>query len=362
MRNAKVPLRDPSTALGMTAFVERAGFRTSVQDLGRTSFREFGVSTSGALDSFALRVANLLVGNDADAAGLEITLGGLQLRFEDERIVAWCGGEFDVRIGSQALPVGHVAHLRAGDELKVGRAQTGCRCWLAISGGIDVPVVLGSRSTDLRASFGGIEGRALRDGDVLMLAGRLGSSAFANQPSSRSRGTTAGREATADKSPPASGISSWGGPHDWVSPAKRYPVLRFVRGVDWSRFDDVTIQRFTSEAFAVSPDSDRMGVRLDGPELKRQDETDLISEAVAPGTIQVPPGGKPILLLGDCQTIGGYPKIANVITVDLGVAAQLRAGEGVRFSEVSLEDAHRLLAERQGDFERFRIGLSLQRS
>src|SRR6185503_18054383 len=150
-----------------------------------------------------------------------------------------------------------------GDELKVGRAQTGCRCWLAISGGIDVPVVLGSRSTDLRASFGGIEGRALRDGDVLMLASRLGSSAFANQPSSRSRGTTAGREATADKSPPATGISSWGGPHDWVSPAKRYPVLRFVRGVDWSRFDDVTIQRFTSEAFAVSPDSDRMGVRLD---------------------------------------------------------------------------------------------------
>src|SRR4030095_8610786 len=132
------------TAFRMTTrtnmIVQRAGFLTSVQDLGRTGFRQFGVSTSGALDSFALRVANLLVGNDAEAAGLEITLGGLQLRFEDERIVAWCGGEFDVRIGSQALPAGHVAHLRAGDELKVGGAQTGCRCWLAISGGIDVPV------------------------------------------------------------------------------------------------------------------------------------------------------------------------------------------------------------------------------
>jgi antagonist of KipI len=322
----------------MTAIIQRAGFLTSIQDLGRTGFRQFGVSTSGALDSFALRVANLLVENDERAAGLEITLGGLQLQFEDERIVAWCGGEFDVQIGSRVFPAGHVAHLQRGDELKFGRAQIGCRCWLAISGGIDVPVVLGSRSTDLRANFGGFEGRALCDGDVLPLRTWPGSPL------------------------PATGISSWTAPHDWASPASRHPNLRFLRGVDWSRFDDVTIQRFTIHEFSVSPDSDRMGVRFDGPELKRQDETDLISEAVAPGTIQVPPSGKPILLLGDCQTIGGYPKIAHVITVDLGIAAQLRAGDGVRFFEVSLQDAHRLLMERKRDLERFRIGLSLQRS
>jgi antagonist of KipI len=332
----------------MHVSVQRAGFLTSVQDVGRTGFRQFGVSTSGALDSFALRVANLLVGNDGGAAGLEITLGRLQLRFEDERIVAWCGGGFDVQIGSQALPAGHVAHLQAGDELKFGRAQIGCRCWLAISGGIDVPVVLGSRSTDLRANFGGIEGRMLRDGDVVPLAQRPGPSSFA--------------KATADKSLPTIGISSWTAPHDWASPASRHPSLRFVRGVAWSRFSDVTIQRFTMHEFGVSPDSDRMGVRLDGPELKRQDETDLISEAVAPGTIQVPPSGKPILLLGDCQTIGGYPKIAHVITLDLGIAAQLRAGDRVRFFEVSLQDAHRLLLERERDLERFRVGLSLQRA
>ena len=322
----------------MNAVVTRAGFLTSVQDLGRTGFRQFGVSTSGALDSFALRVANLLVGNDEGAAGLEITVGGLQLQFEDERIVAWCGGEFDVQIGSLALPAGHVAHLQADDELKFGRAQIGCRCWLAISGGIDVPVVLGSRSTDLRANFGGLEGRALRDGDVIPLSKWPGSPT------------------------PATAISSWTAPHDWASPASRHPSLRFIRGVDWNRFNDVTIQRFTQHEFTVSPDSDRMGVRFDGSELKREDETDLISEAVAPGTIQVPPSGKPILLLGDCQTIGGYPKIAHVITVDLGIAAQLRAGDGVRFFEVSLQDAHRLLLERERDLERFRIGLSLQRT
>ena len=322
----------------MNAVVTRAGFLTSVQDLGRTGFRQFGVSASGALDPFALRVANLLVGNDEGAAGLEVTLGGLQLRFEDQRIVAWCGGEFDVQIGSRAFPAGHVAYLQRGDELNFRRAEIGCRCWLAISAGIDVPIVLGSRSTDLRANFGGFEGRALRDGDVLPLCTWPGSSV------------------------PGNGISSWTAPHDWASPAKRYPNLRFIRGVDWSRFDDSMIQRFTDHEFSVSPDSDRMGVRLDGTELKRQDETDLISEAVAPGTIQVPPSGNPILLLGDCQTIGGYPKIAHVITVDLSIAAQLRAGDRVRFSEVSLKDAHRLLMERENDLDRFRIGLSLQRS
>ena len=316
--------------------IERAGFLTSVQDLGRTGFREFGVSSGGALDSFGLRVANLLVGNDQGVAGLEITLGGLQLRFEEERVVAWCGGGFEVQIASVRFPAGHAAHVQAGERLKFGRAQIGCRAWLAVSGGIGVSAVLGSRSTDLRAHFGGFEGRNLRDEDVLPLGVWLGSP------------------------PPAAGISSWTAPHDWVNPAKPKPILRFIHGVDWDRFNASSIQRLTTEAFKVSQDSDRMGVRLEGPELKRVDESDLISEAVAPGTIQVPPSGRPILLLGDCQTIGGYPKIAHVITVDLGVAAQLRAGDHVRFSEVSLTDAHRLLLEREGEFERFRVGISLQ--
>src|ERR1700692_4448552 len=176
----------------MSATAVRAGFLTSVQDVGRAGFREFGVSLGGALDSFALRVANVLVGNDEGAAGLEITLGGLQLRFEDERIVAWCGGGFDVQIGSRALPAGHVAHLQAGDELKFGLAQIGCRCWLAISGGIDVPVVLDSRSTDLRANFGGLEGRRLRDGDQVSLG-----------------------EFRQSETAAATGISSWTAHTDW---------------------------------------------------------------------------------------------------------------------------------------------------
>ena len=333
----------------MSLIVERAGFFSSVQDLGRVGFREFGVSTSGALDSFALRVANLLVGNEDGAAGFEITFGGLQLCFQDERIVAWCGGQFDVQIGSSPLLAGRVARLQAGDELKFGRAQIGCRCWLAVSGGLDVAPILGSRSTDLRANFGGLDGRAVRDGDILPLGPQPGSSGFA--------------KATADKPLPATErISSWTAPYDWVSPAKRNPILRFIRGSDWAGFNDLTIQRFTNSEFTVSPDSDRMGVRLDGPELKLDDDVSLISEAVAPGTIQIPPNGKPILLLGDCQTIGGYPKIAHVITFDLGVAAQVRAGDAIRFSEISLADAHQLAVERERELDRFRIGLSLHAS
>jgi antagonist of KipI len=323
----------------MSLIVERAGFFTSVQDLGRIGFRQFGVSLGGALDPFALRVANVLVGNDQSAAGLEITFGGLQLRFADERIIAWCGGDFDVQVGSTSLPAGHAAFVHANEELRIARAHAGCRCWLAVSGGIDVSMALGSRSTDIRANFGGFEGRVLRDADQLALGQYRRSQIAATER-----------------------ISQWSAQKLWSQTASFAPMLRFVRGADWSRFSASTLQCFTSESFAVSPDSDRMGVRLDGSKLKRENNVELISEAVAPGTIQVPPSGKPILLLGDCQTIGGYPKIAHVISADLGIAAQLRAGDHVRFSEVSLAEAHWLLLEREREFERFRIGLSLQSS
>src|SRR5437016_1479389 len=167
--------------------------------------------------------------------------------------------------------------MQAAKRLKFGRPQIGCRAWLAVSGGINVPAVLGSRSTDLRAWFGGFEGRTLRDADVIPLAARPEPSAFA--------------KATADGSIPATTISPRTAPHDWVLPAKRVPTLRFIRGVDWDRFTASTLQRLTNAAFTVSPDADRMGARLEGPELKRHDDSDLISEGVAPGTIQVPPSG-----------------------------------------------------------------------
>ena len=366
----------------MNASALRAGFLTTVQDLGRPGYRQFGVSLGGALDTHALRVANLLVGNNESDAGLEVTFGGLQLRFADERLVTWSGGEFDARSGSIPLPVGHPVVIREGEELAIERPKTGCRAWIAISGGVHVPLALGSRSTDLRGNFGGKDGRVLRDGDKVAL-GR--NSEQAKILIERLREEK---------------IARWKPPHDWSSPAKREPTLRVIRGSEWSRFDNVAVQRFTGDKFTVSADSDRMGVRFEGPQLKANElvadpvgggqllqpkwrtgrgeangrswatqpidaigcppgakRVDLISEAVAPGTIQIPPGGKPILLLGDCQTIGGYPKIAHVITVDFSIAAQLRAGDEVRFREVTLADALQLLINREQNLEQIRGGL-----
>jgi antagonist of KipI len=283
-----------------------------------------------------------LVGNDENAAGLEMTLGTVRLRFEDERLVAWCGGAFSARIGSAELPPGHCGFVGNDDELTIIAPERGGRAWLAISGGIDVPLVLGSCSTDLRGSFGGYEGRALRDGDALPVGADRGS---ANRRPKKDGGLES--------------AVSWGAPASWARIGHDQTVLRIVRGTDWERFTDGARSSLVSSAFAVTGDSDRMGARLEGLELERTDPADLLSEAVAPGTLQVPPNGQPILLLGDCQTIGGYPKIAHVITVDLSVAAQLWPGDTIRFREVSLAEAQSLSRQREQDFARFRIGVSL---
>jgi antagonist of KipI len=331
----------------MNITIAQAGFFTSVQDLGRTGFRQSGVSVGGALDTHALRVANALVGNDDSAAGIEATFGKLQLRFEDERIVAWCGGAFSVRIGGEDLPPGHAGCVTKDEELTLTAPNAGSRAWLAVSGGIEVPLVLGSRSTDLRGNSGGHEGRSLRDGDVLPLGvtGDVKERRFPNR-----------------RFPPAAPwVSEWSAPTPWAAPARRDRFLRIVRGGHWDCFTPAAHVSLVTAPFTVTPDSDRMGARLDGPALERTDRSDLLSEAVAPGTLQVPPNGNPILLLGDCQTIGGYPKIAHVITVDLPMAAQLWPGDAVRFQEVSLSQAQALLREREEDFSRFRIGLDLHR-
>ena len=319
----------------MSVRVSSAGFLTSVQDLGRPGFRESGVSLGGALDAYALRVANALVDNEENAAGLEATMGTLRLRFEDACLVAWCGGSFTVRIGEIYLPAGHAGFVAKDEELVMVAPPSGGRAWLAISGGIDVPPVLGSRSTDLRGNFGGYQGRDLRHGDVLPLGA-------AKKRISQTRK-----------------VSQWSAPAIWAAPTPAHPMLRFVRGTDWNRFKSRAHASLVTRSFAVTPTSDRMGVRLDGPPLDRMDLRELLSEAVSPGTLQVPPNGEPILLLSDCQTIGGYPKIANVITVDLPIAAQLWPGDTVRFAEVSLMEAQRLMREREKDFARFRVGLSL---
>ncbi|MDB6092811.1 MAG: urea amidolyase related protein [Verrucomicrobia bacterium] len=293
----------------MEITVARSGMLTTVQDLGRRGHRSAGVPLSGAMDPFALRVANLLVGNPEDAASLECTLVGPELSFSSDTVVAVTGASF------AAIPMWRPFVAKAGEKLKFGAAAAGCRGYLAVAGGMDIAAVLGSRSTFLRAKLGGFEGRALRDGDVL----------------------------------PAFGSARQVEAHWRIDPRilpaySTAPTVRLVRGANADEFGRVL---WESE-FKVMPQSDRMGVRLGGPRLVRIGGTgEMISSAVAPGTVQIPADGHPIILMADAQTIGGYPQAGHVIAVDLPLVAQLRPGDRVRFAEISLGEAHRLTLARE---------------
>ena len=312
----------------MTVSVISAGFQTTVQDCGRTGLRKFGVTPGGALDPISLRLVNLLVGNLECTAGLECVSGRLRLRFHDERILAWSGGEFEVRLGDKLVPVLHCARVSTDIEIL---PQRGGRAWLAISGGINVPKILGSRATDLRAHFGGWEGRALRDGNELPLG-------VESELCARVR----------DEIPDH--VSDWSAPR-FVARGK---LLRIIRGKNW---DDNIGAKLLAQKFRIAMDSDRMGLRLEGEEIASASRRELVSEAVTPGTVQLPPSGAPVVLLQGCQTIGGYPKIAHVITVDLGYAAQLQPLEEVRFELIELEEARQLLRKRKREIALFRAGL-----
>ena len=312
----------------MTVSVISAGFQTTVQDCGRIGLRKFGVTPGGALDPISLRLANLLVGNLECTAGLECVSGRLRLRFHDERILAWSGGEFEVRLGDKLVPVLHCARVSTDIEIL---PQRGGRAWLAISGGINVPEILGSRATDLRAHFGGWEGRALRDGSELPLG-------VESELCARVR----------DEIPDH--VSDWSAPR-FVRPGK---FLRIIRGKNW---DDNIGAKLLAQKFRIAMDSDRMGLRLEGEEIASANRRELVSEAVTPGTIQLPPSGAPVVLLQGCQTIGGYPKIAHVITVDLGYAAQFQPLDEVRFELIELEEARQLLRKREREIALFRAGL-----
>lgn len=303
----------------MEMTVIRAGMLTTVQDLGRPGFRAAGVPLGGAVDAMALRLANLLVGNAEDAAALEFTLVGPELEFSSETTIALAGGDFG------GYPLWQPMKVRAGDRVRLGAARSGCRGYLAVAGGLDVPLVLGSRGTYLRAKLGGWEGRALRDGDVLSVTG-------------------ISRQA----------VGRWHVDERILPVYSAQATVRCVRGVQADEFD----QTFTTAEFKVTARSDRMGARLSGPVVARSVARELVSTTVVPGTVQVPPDGQPIVLLADAQTIGGYPQIAHVLTVDLPLVAQLRPGDTVRFREVPLTVAHESRRTRERAIAMLREGLA----
>ncbi|HEY8995044.1 MAG TPA: biotin-dependent carboxyltransferase family protein, partial [Lacunisphaera sp.] len=303
--------------------VLKPGLLTTVQDLGRPGYQQYGVVVGGALDTFAARVANLIVANDENAALLEMAQTGPDLQFEQDALIAWNGGSFDATLGGQPLPRDRAVWVKAGETVSFGVARQGLRAWLAIAGGIDVPLVLGSRTTYRRGGFGGHQGRPLAVGDVLktFAANERAESIRVSLSSTKKRAT------------------AWTVRPETVGKPAPKGAVRAMCGPEWDWFTDEAQRDFFSADWQATQEADRMGVRLQGPALTLVKPREMISAAVNTGVVQVPSSGHPIVLLPSRQSVGGYPRLAAVAGVDIGRFTQLRPGENVRFEKITLQAA-----------------------
>ena len=309
----------------MTLHVVRAGLHTTVQDLGRPGWQHAGVPEGGAMDTLALRLANLLVGNAEGAAALEVTLDGPTLRLGRAATIAIGGADLDARVDDVPLRPWQARRVRAGAQLTFGAPVSGCRAYLAVDGGIAVPVVLGSRSTYVRAAIGGLDGRALRRDDVIPLG-------------------------------PAATITRTRRLARELEPAYR-DTLRMTPGPQLDALTRNARARLFDVPFTISARSDRMGFRLEGSALALLTPIEPRSAGVAFGTVQLPPDGTPIILMADRQTTGGYPRLGEIATVDLPSLAQRRPGDRVRLTYVSLAEAQRQYLARERALRAHRIAL-----
>jgi len=312
----------------------KPGLLTTLQDSGRNGYQHYGVPVSGAMDLFSHRVANILVGNSGDEATLEMTLRGPRLEFDRDTVIAICGGDLCPAIGGAEVPEGKAVRVRAGSVLDFGACRAGCRAYLAAHGGFDVPQVMGSRSTYETAQLGGMHGRALRKDDRLP----IGESAGDIYPDLGAELARSGR---------AFAFPKWA-VNQHIEKLGRTPqVVRIIPGRHWDAFPATARDALVGTEFRVAPDSNRMGFRLDGATIGPEKPLEILSEAVTFGTIQIPPGGTPIVLMADRQTVGGYPKVAEVASVDLHLLAQLKPGDRLRFELVSLAQAQALWLARE---------------
>lgn len=330
----------------MTLKIVTGGMQTTVQDRGRVGHQAQGVPVGGAMDRVALRLGNLLVGNDEGAAALESTLMGPAIAFERDALIALTGGDLEATIDGIAVPMWHPIWVERGTTLRFGRARAGCRAYVAVAGGIDVPLVFGSRSTYLRAQFGGVDGRALKSGDILH---------------TRDLCETSRRIVAALQAPGRRIVVA-----RWSAGASLRPgyaddvVVRVVRGAHFDCLTNGAQQMLFGATFRVSSASDRMGYRLEGAELALERPLELLSEGTTFGTVQLPPGGAPIVLMADAQTTGGYPRIGEVASVDLPLIAQLKPGDRLRFHLVSLDDAQTQYLVREQNIAEARAAIRLR--
>lgn len=306
----------------------------SIQDLGRFDQYRFGVGTSGAMDDVALRAGNILLGNDENAAAVEIPMMPFRLRFDRNIAFALTGAAVEAEIAGRAIPPWWRSYARAGDILNIKAMSHGARSYLAVSGGIDVPMVLGSRSTQFRGEFGGLHGRPLQVGDILPCAA---STAAIGELGIEPAGITLARpNAAADET-----------------------IVRVIVAGEYDAFDATAQDLFWSSSWTITPQSNRYGYRLQGPAVKPKEPVEKRSHGIVPGVIQIPPNGQPIIQMRDAQTSGGYPKIATVIGADLWRVAQARLGGKLRFEQTAYTDALAAEDEMSAYFDRLRTNMRL---
>lgn len=332
----------------MSFRILNAGVLTTVQDRGRIGHQREGIPVSGAMDELSLRIGNLLVGNDEQDAALEMTLVGPTLRFDDQTLIAFTGADLGAVVDGVRIPSWRAVRVAAGAIVTMEAASRGCRGYLAVAGGVVVPPVLGSRATYARASLGGMGGRPLRRGDLVPCG----------LPTELSRRIA---EALVDIERPAKVVGAkWSAAPTFVPFFRSANAIRLIEGAHTNLLTSESAERIWSAEFRVGAQSDRMGYRLDGPELALARPVEPLSESVAFGTLQLPPGGKPIVLMADRQTTGGYPRIGEVASVDLPLLAQLKPGDRLRFRPVSLEEAQRLYLAREDDIAQARMAIALR--
>ena len=296
------------------------GLLTTVQDTGRYGYQRFGVPVSGAMDPFSLRAANVLVGNDQDSACLEMTVVGPQARFLEDTLIAVTGADLAINIDDERVHRWQAMHVEKGSVLTSDGMVDGMRAYLAVDGGIDVPQVMGSRSTYMTSRIGGLNGRPLKSGDVISM--------LPSDPSHRHDE----RALPEDLEPVHYGHSH---------------VIRAIVGPQASAFTQGALETIFDSRYSVSNDSDRVGYRLEGPHLKHVAGADIISDGSPAGAIQVPADGMPIVLMSDRGPTGGYAKIATIISTDLGRLAQARPGDTISFKQVTVAQANSALLEQE---------------
>ncbi|WP_077624720.1 biotin-dependent carboxyltransferase family protein [Sediminibacillus massiliensis] len=294
----------------MSLRIIEEGLQTSIQDSGRPGSQSSGISVSGAMDSKAMKLANIAVGNHAHEAVLEMSYMGPSITFETDMVIALTGADMSAKINDKPLSLGMPLAVKTGDTLQLRTVRTGMHCYLAVKGGFNIPEILGSKSASIKDDLGGEFSRRLKTGDSIPINTPLKSTPF-----------------------------SWRLSPQLFSYIQEEPVVRFIEGRQYHWFTEEARQMFMTESYKTTTQSNRMGYRLEGKRINKNKEEDLVTEAATFGTIQIPPDGNPIILMAESQSTGGYPKIGQVIQADLPVLSQVKPGKSVTFKKVSLDEA-----------------------